>query len=428
MTPEARERNDDEVQRVRVLTGFRRSALILLLVLPPLVYYMWICVTFYGGDLQLPTTFSALSSFVAHVPGPTVTAAIIFASWYLLQILLQVFAPGRWVEGVELRDGTRLRYKMNGVFSWWFTIALAVVLVATGVVPATLLADQFGPLLTIFNIFTFAFSVYLFAYGRLRPAGESSSGKTLYDYFMGTALNPRIGSFDLKLFFEARPGLILWVLFDLSFAAQQYEVHHTITTPMILVCAFHFFYVADYFHNERRILSTMDIKHENFGWMLCWGDAVWVPFTYCLQAMYLVGHAHELPWWGIVGIVALNAVGYVIFRSVNSQKDEFRRNPDAPVWGKPAELIHTKRGGLLLTSGWWGKARHINYFGDLCMALAWCLPCLFENVVPYFYWIYFTWLLVHREWRDDQMCQAKYGEDWSEYKRRVRWRIVPGVY
>src|SRR5437667_2124235 len=113
---------------------------------------------------------------------------------------------------------------------------------------------------------------------------------------------------------------------------------------MILVCAFHFWYIADYYYHEEAILSTWDIKHENFGWMLCWGDLVWVPFTYSLQASYLVYHPHELPWWAVTGIVALNMAGYFIFRASNLQKHKFRKNPEEPVWGKKPEFIRTATG------------------------------------------------------------------------------------
>ena len=81
---------------------------------------------------------------------------------------------------------------------------------------------------------------------------------------------------------------------NLSFAAKQYQLYGTVTTPMILVNAFQFLYIADYYYHEEAILTTWDIKHENFGWMLCWGDLVWVPFTYTLQADYLINHTHEL--------------------------------------------------------------------------------------------------------------------------------------
>jgi protein-S-isoprenylcysteine O-methyltransferase Ste14 len=121
-------------------------------------------------------------------------------------------------------------------------------------------------------------------------------------------------------------------------------------------------------------------------------------------------------------------LGYVIFRGANWQKHKFRKNPQGLVWGKPPDYIRTKHGSLLLTSGWWGMSRHMNYLGDLMMALAWCLPTGFEHPLPYFYITYFTILLVHREWRDNAMCQEKYGNDWDAYCRKVRWRIVPGIY
>ena len=197
---------------------------------------------------------------------------------------------------------------------------------------------------------------------------------------------------------------------------------------MILVNAFQFLYIADYYYHEEAILTTWDIKHENFGWMLCWGDLVWVPFTYTLQAAYLVNHTHSLSIAATVGIVALNMLGYVIFRGTNIQKHKFRKNPKQLVWGKPPEYIKTAHGTLLLTSGWWGIARHLNYMGDLLMALAWCLPTGFEHPLPYFYVVYFTLLLVHREWRDNAMCLEKYGKDWESYCQKVRWRIVPGIY
>ena len=197
---------------------------------------------------------------------------------------------------------------------------------------------------------------------------------------------------------------------------------------MILVNAFHFLYIADYYYHEEAILTTWDIKHENFGWMLCWGDLVWVPFTYTLQAHYLINHTDPLSWPATVGIVALNMLGYTIFRGANIQKHKFRKNPGGLVWGKPAQYIETSRGSLLLTSGWWGIARHSNYLGDLMMGLAWCLTTCFKHPLTYFYITYFTILLVHREWRDNAMCQEKYGKDWDAYSSKVRWRIVPGIY
>ena len=34
---------------------------------------------------------------------------------------------------------------------------------------------------------------------------------------------------------------------------------------------------------------------------------------------------------------------------------------------------------------------------------------------------------MYRANRDDAMCAAKYGEDWTEYKRRVPYMFIPYV-
>lgn len=49
----------------------------------------------------------------------------------------------------------------------------------------------------------------------------------------------------------------------------------------------------------------MDIIHDGFGFMLAFGDLVWVPFTYSLQAFYLVNHPHDLSWPLASVIIAL---------------------------------------------------------------------------------------------------------------------------
>lgn len=115
-----------------------------------------------------------------------------------------------------------------------------------------------------------------------------------------------------------------------------------------------------------------------------------------------------------------------VHRSANSQKDAFRRDPTSQSVSH-LKWIPTKRGTKLLTSGWWGLARKINYTGDWIMALAWCMLTGFGSLVPYFYCIYFGILLIHRAGRDDHMCKAKYGVDWDVYKRKVPYIFIPGV-
>ena len=102
------------------------------------------------------------------------------------------------------------------------------------------------PLLTAGNAFAFAASLYFYAASFRRGPGKRAkllaaggdTGNALYDFFIGRELNPRcvaergvatsaafthpsrrrIGGIDLKQFCELTPGLIGWLLLDLSFA------------------------------------------------------------------------------------------------------------------------------------------------------------------------------------------------------------------
>jgi Delta14-sterol reductase len=395
--------------------------LALMAALPLLTYYLWLGVRDHDGALVPPS----LADLGHGVPVPTMRAVAMYGGWLVLQMVLHVALPGRVEAGSPLADGSRLTYRLNGWRSFWISLAVVAGAVVAGAIPAGVVFEEFGALLMTANAVAFALALGVYVRG-LRAG--STTGDPVRDYFMGTTLNPRVDGFDLKFFCESRPGLILWVLFDLSLAAAQYERHGTLTTAMVLVNAFQFLYVADYFFHEEAILTTWDIRHEKLGWMLVWGGLVWVPFTYCIQAYYLVDRTHALSPAATAGIVALNLAGYAIFRASNIQKHRFRRDPGRPVWGRPPEYIRTAAGSLLLTSGWWGIARHLNYLGDLVMALAWCLPTGLARPLPYFYFAYMIVLLVHRERRDHEVCRAKYGTDWDAYCRKVRWRIVPGVY
>lgn len=116
--------------------------------------------------------------------------------------------------------------------------------------------------------------------------------------------------------------------------------------------------------------------------------------------------------------------GFAIFRGTNSQKHRFKTEPDALIWGKPPVTV----GGKLLASGFWGLARHLNYTGDLLLALSFSIPCGLPSSLAYFYLIYLLLLTVHREKRDDDRCALKYKALWDEYCKLVPYRMLPLVY
>src|SRR5438105_2514155 len=99
----------------------------MLLTLPLLVYYLWFCLAFARGHPVLPS-----ADMLRRFPIPTAASVCLVAGWLIFQALLQIYAPGKWVTGPLLPDRTRLKYKMNGWFSWWFTWAVLAVGAAFG--------------------------------------------------------------------------------------------------------------------------------------------------------------------------------------------------------------------------------------------------------------------------------------------------------
>jgi len=301
------------------------------------------------------------------------------------------------------------------------------------------LYDHFPALAGASIVFSTALSAYVysssFTEGALLARG-GDSGNAVYDFFIGRELNPRIGSFDLKSFCELRPGLIGWCMLNFGMAAKQYTNIGTVTGPMVLVNMMQMLYVWDALYFEQSILSTMDITTDGFGYMLAFGDLAWVPFTYGLQARYLVDHDPKMGSGMLAAVAALGLGGYALFRSANLQKDRFRTDPKNPAVSHlqtlEVENQQTGKATQLLVSGWWGLARKINYTGDWLMAWAWssttgCPVTSNGSIVTYFYPIYFAILLIHRAIRDDHFCQEKYGKGWDEYKKRVPSVFIPYI-
>lgn len=347
----------------------------------------------------------------------------------------------------------------------------------------TFIYDNFLQILTTNIIIAYAIATFVYVrsfsvkpgnaeYRELAAGGQS--GNMLYDWFIGRELNPRVtiplfGEIDIKEWCELRPGMLGWILFNCAFIARQYRTYGFVTDSIVLISAFQSLYVLDSWWMEPSILTTMDITTDGFGFMLSFGDLVWVPFIYSIQARYLSVYPLSLGITGIIPVIGAAGVGYYIFRSANNEKNRFRTNPkDSRV--AHLKYIETKSGSKLLTSGWWGVTRHINYFGDWIQAWAYCLPTgmagylvQHSSVAPgtgqsaadksfvysgptgytevlqgsargwgmlftYFYLIYFAILLIHRERRDEEKCIRKYGDDWKKYTKVVRSRIVPGIY
>ncbi|XP_002735928.1 delta(14)-sterol reductase LBR-like [Saccoglossus kowalevskii] len=401
------------------------GAVLMVFGLPVTVYYLYFaCQPRSCTVLNLAVIPTDVTSYIDK------DATLVVLGWFVFQSALYMLPVGRQAQGLPLKSGKRLTYRINAFFAMivsFITFGFAVYYKYM----STFLYDKYLHLATAAMIFALMLSVFLYIKAKLGPQSalcdRGNSGYFFYDFFMGHELNPRIGSFDLKFFCELRPGLIGWVLLNFGMVAKVCITEGKPSAGIILVSVFQAWYVIDGLWHEECILTTMDIVHDGFGFMLAFGDLVWVPFTYSLQTRYLVDHPLDLSYISIAAIIAIKLAGYAIFRGSNSQKDCFRRNPHDPKL-QHLKSISTDSGSRLLISGWWGMVRHPNYFGDILMSIAWSLPCGFSSVLPWFYPIYFTILLIHREQRDSHQCQKKYGKDWTRYCQIVKYRIFPYIY
>lgn len=352
--------------------------------------------------------------------------------------------PGRVLEGAPLKDGSRIPYKLNGFPI--FLLLVAVIAVGLGFKLFSLapIIHHFWGVFAAANAFSFVMTGWLYLVGKKKqpeerpePKISASSGGVatadaadsssivdlVKDLFMGVELNPSLFGVDLKMY-SYRPSLMGLFVINAAFACVQLEKYGTLSQPMILYQVFTFIYVSNYFQFEYGMLYTWDIMSEKFGWMLVWGDYAFVPFAYSVIGWYLVDRTEPLPTVALVALPLLFVLGLWLFRGSNEQKERFKRDPEAKIWGKKPETL----GGRILISGFWGIGRKLNYTGEICIYFSWALLSGFHSPVPYILPTWLFCLLTHRAWRDEKRCREKYGKLWDEYCKRARFRMLPFVY
>ncbi|KAH8964632.1 hypothetical protein BDL97_04G077500 [Sphagnum fallax] len=189
-------------------------------------------------------------------------------------------------------------------------------------------------------------------------------------WWFGVQLNLDFLGLDLK-FFWIRTGILGWFLINLSVATKQFQNQGSFSLSMALYQAFSAVSPIPFGH------CWWDIIAEKFGFMLIFGDVVFIPFTFSIQATAALN-------------LCIFLFGFAIFRGANKQKHKFKQDSKVVIWGQTVKFI----GGRLLDSAYWGVARHCNYLGDILVAFSFRLPCGMSSPVPYFYPAYLFTLLI----------------------------------
>lgn len=413
-----------------------------------ILFYFWYCLEKFNGQMIIPTSLDSLNfhitSFVDLLMTkglPSTTVWLTYFAFFVVQIALAAFVPGITMYGMPTSTGERLVYHCNGYLCYYICIWGFFFVHIFGFLPGSTLADNFGGYLVASMVIADVTSVYWYIYGLYttdpRNGTNTSSGSVIYDFFMGTVLYPRIGEVDIKMIAECRWSWLTLFLLTTSCALKQYEQSGSISLNMGVMLYAHWLYSNATVKGEHCIPVTWDMFHERYGWMLNFWNICGVPFLYCFQSFYILKNQKSLdetmnPYF-VGGIYVLLTLAYYIFDSANCQKatckqrEEITRNtfPQVP-WAvlKNPKFLKTPHGNLLI-DGWYAYARKMQYTGDILMALSWGLACGFSSPLPYFYALFFTCMIIHRQSRDEIRCKEKYGEYWDIYTKAVPNVFVP---
>lgn len=350
---------------------------------------------------------------------------------YAAVLVVHLWVPTRAVAGyvIDPQSGAPLTYRINGLLTAAVVLLAWVILCTLNLLSWEWLYLQrwwsLAGALMIGGLYT-AWVVF-----RAPPTGKG----LLMDIFLGRVdniqyFNARV---DAKMFLYL-VGAIMLTLNVWSFTAFHVRQLDAINPGVILHAALLTFFVFDYLIFERVHLYTYDLFAEKVGFKLGWGCLVFYPYFY---AVGLWGTAHlpptslttlyATPWLLFCGV--LFTLGWCLTRGANLQKYWFKRDPEHVFLGlfKPEVLVGGHQ--RLLCSGFWKIARHVNYLGEILMALGIALALGHpDSLWPWLYPLYYVALLGTRERDDDRRCAEKYGPLWATYKQRVPFRIIPKIY
>jgi len=379
---------------------------------------------------------------------PTVEGAR-FVGIFMSVALLLEWLPGREETGPETLTGHVPRYTDNGVLHC--VVFTALFWAGSDLGPGQLydfgiIYDEFPGSVAFLNIFGIVFCMFLTWKGRYFPSTDDhgSSGSLLKDYLWGTELYPRILGLDLKRFVNCRFSMTFWQLAGVSFCYRSYTLHGHLDWGLFFSAVSQYVYLLKFFMWEMGYMRSIDIIVDRAGFEIQWGCLVWVPSVYTLHSRFLVQYPSELSCTVALALFVLSMVGVLLNYLADRERDMFRaRNGQTLVWGKEPKYItaeyeiidrktglKTKKTSLLLASGFWGVARHFQYFFELTAAWCWCLLAnpVVNGVIPLFYAAFLTSLLVDRAKRDSEKCHLKYGKFYEMYCELVPYKILPGVY
>eukprot|EP00026_Physarum_polycephalum_P009719 Phypoly_transcript_09853.p1 GENE.Phypoly_transcript_09853~~Phypoly_transcript_09853.p1 ORF type:complete len:452 (-),score=31.93 Phypoly_transcript_09853:10-1305(-) len=429
-----------------VLANHFRSTIVPLALMgttPVLNIILWMICRYYSGSVwQFATTIS-WESLSRYWPSITSTAFSILLTFAVVQALLLIFVPGVTHKGPLTPAGNRPTYRLNGLACYLITATLLWGGFYTGFIPLDLVYDHLGEMLLIVSGFAFIICIFLYFKGLYFPSStdSGSSRNIVWDFYWGTELHPQISNFNLKQYCNCRLGMMGWHALLMCCVAKQISMSGSgfsaTNSGLVASVIIQEIYIFKFFLWEAGYFASLDIMHDRFGYYICWGVLCWIAGVYTLVAQYLTQQPQHLTSTEFWLIITAGAFFVWANYDADAQRQRVRdTNGNCTIWGRSPKTLLARykttdgkeHQNLLLLSGWWGISRHAHYVTEILLSLMWTIPTGATRLLPYFYVVYLTILLLDRSYRDEQRCRAKYGSYWKKYCEQVQYSVIPYVY
>ncbi|KAL2629611.1 hypothetical protein R1flu_014297 [Riccia fluitans] len=207
----------------------------MIVICPPLVIFMWYThIHLDGSVLQLRSFIrneNGLSRLGVIWPIPSLYSFKMIGFFAFLQAALQIWLPGAYCFGPATSHGNRPLYKKNGFAAFWITMLTSYISWREKIFDLAVIYDHLGEIISASICISIVLSFLLYLKGWLAPSSIDSgtSGSAILDIFWGRELHPRLGrSFDLKVFFNSRIGMMAWALLVLGYMCKQVAIPTTL--------------------------------------------------------------------------------------------------------------------------------------------------------------------------------------------------------
>ncbi|XP_053984855.1 delta(14)-sterol reductase TM7SF2 [Hylaeus volcanicus] len=422
------EKREKEIKMIREPQewGGWFGTLILIFLTPMLTILPQLMCTTDQCKFEYPDIPTDLNSYI------NLKAFVTYLGFFLFVTIVSITPIGKKVDGPQSRIG-RLQYRLNGFLCALLSLIIFITCIYKEFEVGDFIIENYIQFSISGWILGVVLSLLLFIKGSKAPVANlniyGSTNSVIYNFWQGREINPRIGPLDIKMNFF-RTAMITMIIINLAIVtkaieeAENYSIEH-LNMSVLLVASLQIIYSMDALFFESTILTTFEVMYEGTGYMLCTGYMLY-PFLPTLTTKYMLYHKEQFNYWLALPAIGF-IIGYLLYRISNSQKNEFRKNPLSQSLPH-LDTIPTIRGKKLIVSGLWGHVRHPNYLGDIIMW--WSISCtsLACDILPYYYAIMCTVLLVHRAIRDNERCKMRYGLAWEQYISRVKYMILYRIF